>query len=154
STTVRSVGLRLSRDDEHRKPVATLGPLAGQFFPAPDRAYEVGCDWPAAASWQVPDDARPGPYLVEVVNEDDKTVIGHHLFFIRNSAGDRAGPGKLVLVAATSTWAAYNDWGGANHYFGLNAAMPRGRAPILSSRRPWARGQVWLPEGAPRIVNE
>src|SRR5690625_3098478 len=83
STTVRTVGLRISRDDEQRTPVATLGPLAGRFFPAPDRAYEVGCDWQAAATWQVPDDARPGPYLVEVVNEDDQTVIGHHLFFIK-----------------------------------------------------------------------
>lgn len=154
STTVPSLRLRISRDDTQREPVATLGPLAGQFLAAPDRAYKVGCDWPAAASWQVPAVAQPGPYLVELLNEEDGSVIGHHLFFIRNADQDRATPGRLVLVAATSTWAAYNDWGGANHYFGLNPGTPRGRSPLLSSRRPWARGQIWLPEGAPRIVNE
>ena len=153
STTVQTLTLRISRDDEQRAPIATIGPLAGLFLPAPDHAYEVGCDWQAIATWQVPDDARPGPYLVEVVHEVDQTVIGHHLFFIRNAGGDRTSPGSLVLVAATSTWAAYNDWGGANHYFGLKAGTPRGRSPILSTRRPWARGQIWLPEGAPRIVN-
>lgn len=99
--------------------------------------------------WSIPADAEQGGYIVEILDGAD-SVIGHHLFIVKAL---RKRADALVLVAATSTWAAYNDWGGANHYFGLHPGTPRGRSPLLSAQRPWARGQVWLPEGAPRCIN-
>ncbi|TJV20434.1 MAG: hypothetical protein E5Y16_30775, partial [Mesorhizobium sp.] len=45
----------------------------------------------------------------------------------------------------------YNDFGGANHYFGIAGPDHNLPSPVLSLERPWARGIVWLPAGAPRI---
>jgi hypothetical protein len=73
-----------------------------------------------------------------------------HFVVIRSSH-----PGKeadLLLVCSTSTWIAYNDWGGASHYEGNVAGADINQmSPVLSLERPWATGQIWLPKGAPRI---
>jgi peptide methionine sulfoxide reductase MsrB len=153
SATVKAVSLTISRDPGHEPAVFSSGVRDAQFFAVPDKCYEVGCGWPAFLTWTIPDDLDSGGYLVEIRDETSaqREVIGHHLFFHRRRART---PGALALVASTSTWSAYNDWGGANHYYGTNAALPRGRAPLLSALRPWARGQVWLPAGAPRSVNQ
>jgi hypothetical protein len=55
------------------------------------------------------------------------------------------------MMLATATWTAYNDWGGANHYFGTWGKNGNESAPILSLKRPWTRGMLWLPKGAARI---
>lgn len=149
SANIDRVGLRIGRDDDAGHPVHHTGIAQARFHPLPDRAYEWGCDWPVFAQWSVPMDAQPGGYLVEAIDPAG-VVLGHHLFFIKPVL-KRAG--ALALVAATSTWTAYNDWGGASHYYGLHPGSPRGRSPRLAANRPWARGQVWLPSTAPRSVN-
>lgn len=152
SATVARVSLTIARDPGDDVPVFTSGIREASFHPVPDRVYEVGCGWPAFLSWTIPDDLASGGYVVEIRDETtaQREVIGHHLFINRRRT--RA-PGALALVAATSTWSAYNDWGGASHYYGTNPERPRGRATHLSALRPWARGQVRLPKGAPRSVN-
>ncbi len=149
SSNRAQVRLRIYRDGAVARTLHETDSLDACFHPLPERAYEQGCQWPVFVQWSIPGDADPGGYVVEVRDSAD-SVLGHHLFIIK-AARKRAD--ALVLVAATSTWAAYNDWGGANHYFGLHPGTPRGRAPLLSAQRPWARGQVWLPEDAPRSVN-
>ncbi len=143
------VRLRIFRDGALARTVHETGDLEACFHPLPERSYEQGCQWPVFLEWQIPEDVDPGAYGVEILDGGER-VIGHHLFIVK-AARKRAH--ALALVAATSTWAAYNDWGGANHYFGVHPQTPRGRSPLLSAQRPWARGQVWLPEGAPRSVN-
>ena len=39
--------------------------------------------------------------------------------FIVGPAHDADRAGRLLLIAATGTWLAYNDWGGSNHYEGI-----------------------------------
>jgi hypothetical protein len=153
STTVKAVSLTIARDPGKEPAIFSSGVRDAQFFAVPDKSYEVGCGWPAFLTWTIPDDLPSGGYLVEIRDETSaqREVIGHHLFIHRRRVRT---PGALALVASTSTWSAYNDWGGANHYYGTNAGLPRGRAPLLSALRPWARGQVWLPAGAPRSVNQ
>lgn len=152
SATVASVSLSIARDPGDGAVVFSSGVRDAQFYPVPDKVYAVGCGWPAFLTWTLPDDLASGGYLVEIRDETTmlREVIGHHLFIHRRR--ERT-PGALALVASTSTWSAYNDWGGANHYFGTNPEAPRGRATHLSALRPWARGQIWLPSGAPRCVN-
>ncbi|MDB5656834.1 MAG: hypothetical protein JWQ94_4447 [Tardiphaga sp.] len=152
SATVDAVSLTISRDPGEDAAVFSSGIRDAQFFAVPDKVYAVGCGWPAFLTWTIPDGLRSGGYLVEIRDETtaQREVIGHHLIFHRRR--ERT-PGALALVASTSTWSAYNDWGGANHYYGTNPEAPRGRATHLSALRPWARGQVWLPRGAPRCVN-
>ncbi|MGH6717853.1 MAG: N,N-dimethylformamidase beta subunit family domain-containing protein, partial [Alphaproteobacteria bacterium] len=73
----------------------------------------------------------------------------YHLFVVRPAPG-AARRRRVLLIAATATWTAYNEWGGANHYQGI--AGPEGcwPSPVLSLERPWSRGFVRLPSGAPR----
>jgi len=149
SSNVDRIALRIRRDDAVSAPVHQTRPAQAAFHALPDRAYERGCDWPVFSEWIVPAEVLPGAYLVEMVGPDG-AVLGHHLFFVRPL---HQRTGALALVAATATWAAYNDWGGANHYYGLHPGSPRGRSPRLSPHRPWARGQAWLPPGAPRSMN-
>ncbi|MBB4689529.1 N,N-dimethylformamidase beta subunit family domain-containing protein [Amycolatopsis jiangsuensis] len=153
SATVAELSVRIYRDGAeettvHQEILTDVG-----FQPVPDDAYAAGCDWTVTASWTLPADLRPGPYVVELTDPHaaaSARPLGHHFFVVRPA---RPRPGALVQVLATCTWSAYNDWGGASHYFGVHPGTARGRSPILSERRPWARGQVWLPEGAPRMVN-
>jgi hypothetical protein len=149
SSNIDRVALRIGRDDESSDPVHHTDVAQAQFHPLPNRAYESGCDWPVFSEWVVPTHVQPGAYLVEAIDPMG-VVVGHHLFFIKPP---RPRAGALALVVATSTWTAYNDWGGANHYYGLHPGSPRGRSPRLSVHRPWARGQIWLPSNAPRSIN-
>ncbi|KAA2212056.1 N,N-dimethylformamidase beta subunit family domain-containing protein [Teichococcus oryzae] len=151
SSTLGAVRLRVLRDGVAPRCVAEIGPLAASFHPVADNAYEAGCGWPEFHRWTIPADLPSGAYLIEILDaaEPRPLPVGHHLVIVHGAK--RAGP--VALVAATSTWAAYNDWGGANHYYGLHPGTPRGRSPRLSAQRPWARGQLWLPGDAPRAVN-
>ena len=74
----------------------------------------------------------------------------HHVVMVRAAAGTGRSP--VILLCATGTWIAYNDWGGSNAYDGI--AGPNGDrfSPVLSTRRPWSRGFARLPPGAPRTV--
>ncbi len=55
------------------------------------------------------------------------------------------------MVLATGTWCAYNDWGGSNHYQGMIGPRQTDAAHDVSLLRPWAKGFVRWPKGAPRI---
>ena len=149
SSNQLEVRLCISREGATPERVHQTGSMAASFHPAPERAYEQGCDWPVLSTWTIPADCDPGGYLVSI-EDAAGAILGHHLFLVRPA---RPRSSALLLIAATSTWAAYNDWGGASHYYGIDPQSPRGRSPILSSRRPWARGQVWLPPDAPRAIN-
>jgi hypothetical protein len=107
---------------------------------------ENGCDWPVVHRWQVPRDLPSGfVLLVSRATAADGTVREQeHGFAVRGT-----GRNRTVLVAATCTWQAYNDWGGGNHYMadGMGALD---FAPRLSMHRPYSKGFMWLPPNAPR----
>ena len=73
-------------------------------------------------------------------------------FFIVR-AGQQSKRAPLVLIVTTATWVAYNDWGGSNAYEGIDGEASDQFSPTLSLERPWSKGLIWLPEGAPRIPN-
>lgn len=152
SANVEDVVIRIYRDDAMAERIYDSGPLQAKFHDVPERAFEQGCHWPEFLRWNIPQELKSGGYIVEILdaNAIDAPALGHHLLIIRS---DKRHPHTIALVAATSTWTAYNDWGGASHYYGLNTGLPRGRSPHLALNRPWARGQVWLPDGAPTAVN-
>ncbi|NYE23880.1 N,N-dimethylformamidase beta subunit family domain-containing protein [Pigmentiphaga litoralis] len=149
SSNVDAIAVRAGRDDATSISLHQTRLAKARFHPLPERAYEHGCDWPVFTEWTLPAHVQPGAYLVEAIDSTG-AVLGHHLFFVK-PVHRRAS--ALALVVATSTWTAYNDWGGANHYYGLHPGTPRGRSPRLSIHRPWARGQIWLPSDAPRSMN-
>ncbi|WP_368412654.1 N,N-dimethylformamidase beta subunit family domain-containing protein [Dongia sp.] len=158
STTGGRVTLSLIRDGAVAATCHTME-IDGRFHETPDQASVTGCNWPVAATFTIPADWRSGGYLVQVeAAMADGTRLAHdHWFALRAGAGAGAGGGAdrvgdILQIAATSTWAAYNDWGGSNHYEGICGPAHNESAPSVSLLRPWSRGFCRLPVGAPRTV--
>lgn len=114
----------------------------------PPEVHESGCEWPILCSFSIPNDTPTGAYVIELYGEDCPFPY-HHLIFVRSPSELDKG-NRLLLVAATNTYVAYNNWGGASHYGGLGSDGGTS-APVVSTRRPWTRGTVRLPPDAPRI---
>jgi hypothetical protein len=110
------------------------GLVAGEH-PTPDVASAGGCGWPAALEIPVGEDWRSGYYAVELAAGDDRCDA---FLVVRPRDDDRA---PIVLVLSTSTWNAYNDWGGPSLYTGGNR---------VSFERPLAQGFLTKPEPARR----
>jgi hypothetical protein len=151
SATAKSWSLRIDRDGLEPALVHDVNDLPGRFTPAPKDAYKNGCGWPVLYSWRLPDDLRSGFYRVAAscARADGSRFVQHHFFVVRPTAATRSG--RILLLLSTATWTAYNDWAGANHYRGVDGPKQDQAAPIVSLDRPWTRGIVWLPDGAPRI---
>jgi hypothetical protein len=109
--------------------------LEASDHPVPDDAAQHGCGWPVTVEIVVGDDWRSGCYEVDLI-PGDGSPSRHACFAVRAPLGRRA---PCLLVMATATAAAYNDWGGLNLYTG---------AVDSSLRRPWGHGFVRRPQGA------
>jgi hypothetical protein len=116
----------------------------------PTDASTNGCNWPVALTIAI-DPTWPSGYY-EVVLEIDvggKTRRDLAFFVVRPTVGARNAGGSgepsasILLVLATNTWHAYNDFGGRNLYNG---------ATRVSLQRPMARGYLDKPPGAGRRV--
>ena len=147
--------IEVIRDGRKPQRVYHAEELPGQTFPTPVDASVRGCGWPVTHSWDLPEDLESGAYLVltHARNNAGEDIEHQHFFVVR--AALPGASSEILFVLGTTTWMAYNNWGGSNHYEG-NYEGPdvNAMAPILSSQRPWAKGQVWLPVGAPRIPIE
>jgi hypothetical protein len=115
-----------------------------RFAPTPVDCSVRGCGWPVAFEITIPADWPTGVYSITL------TVPGHQsqAIFILRPARPTA---RLAFILATGTWAAYNDWGGSNHYQGLCGPTGNDFSPEVSLMRPWAKGMIHWPDGAPRI---
>jgi hypothetical protein len=151
STHARTWSLEIVLDGLAPQTVFRQDELPGVFHPAPKDAYENGCRWPESLAWTIPADARSGFYKVlsTCIRPDGGRYVQHHFFVVRPIAKTQTA--KLLMILPTSTWIAYNDWGGASSYIGVHGADGNSASPILSVQRPWTRGIVWVPDGAPRI---
>ena len=151
STTAPAWSLEIYRDGLAPETVHVARDLPGVFTATPKDAYRAGCGWPVAHRWRLPEDLRSGFYRVvsTCLRADGSRFVQHHFFVVRPTAKTRRA--KILMMLPTGTWTAYNDWGGANHYVGVAGPGGDEASPVLSTERPWTRGIVWLPAGAPRI---
>lgn len=155
STTFDEYSIKVVRDGAKPETVYCAEGLRGESFPTPIDASVKGCSWPVTHGWEVPADLKSGGYLVLTTarSATGEEVEHQHFFAVR--AADPGKSADILFVLCTTTWMAYNNWGGSNSYEGnYNGPDENAMAPILSSQRPWAKGQVWLPVGAPRIPIE
>ncbi len=151
SATAPAWTLEIYRDGAAPETVHKIDAIAGLHTPTPEDAYRNGCNWPVSHRWRLPDDLRSGFYRVvsTCARPDGGKFVQHHFFVVRPTVRTRRA--RILMVLPTATWTAYNDFGGANHYFGVVGPERDLPSPVLSLERPWTRGIVWLPAGAPRI---
>ena len=160
STTAPVWGFEVWRDGHTFEKMLAQGGLAGAHHLVGDDAVAAGCDWPRGASFDIPAGWASGGYIVVLRGERDGREVTQDAFFVLRPAapGRRS---KLAMVAATYTWQEYNDWGGGCGYFSDeyvdHTADPlevreKSFRPRLSFQRPWSRGLIRTPVGAPRIA--
>lgn len=152
STTADEWSIQIYRDGFQPEMVHESFKLRGDFTKTSETAYKDGCDWPVLHQWEIPRDQRSGFFRVvsTCTRKDGERFVQHHFVVVRPTAETRRG--RILFMLATSTWTAYNDWGGANHYFGIWGPEKNEGSPVLSLKRPWTRGMIWLPKGAARIA--
>lgn len=156
TTSAENFSLQIIRDGAEPETVHTKSGVPGALVAPPEDWYEKGCNWPRAYSWRIPRNLKTGFYIatLKVENAAGETREYDHGFFVKKAKS--APKAKILLVAATSTWNAYNDWGGYSHYVSIldenEAAGQFGKhQPVITHHhRPFARGQLWLPANAPR----
>ncbi len=96
--------------------------------PIPGDAASMGCGWEPTVAIEIDPQWRSGFYLVRLEAEDgDEGEPPAEAFFVVRATE----PGETLLVLSTSTWAAYNDWGGPSFYTGGH---------LSSQQRPLPRG--------------
>ncbi len=101
-----------------------------QPFDVPQDTSSHGCRWPTSFDIEV-SDWPSGFYAVKVTSGDDRSDA---FFVVRPDPGD---PAPILLVLSTSTYDAYNDWGGPSLYTG---------GTRVSAERPLAKGFLVKPE--------
>lgn len=150
-TTSRRYDLSIYRDGVERATVMSERDLAGSFYETPLDCSVNGCRWPVAKQIAVPQAWRSGGYILRICayGADGSSVEHHFPFAIR--APQPSAPDAILLLNCSSTWVAYNDWGGSNFYEGILGENFDQATPVASTLRPFSRGFAWLPEGAPRI---
>lgn len=156
SSTAKEYSIEVVRDGASPKVVYRIVGLPGEMHRTPKDAFANGCGWPVAHEWTLPGDLRSGGYIVysRARSGSGEEREQQHFFAVRPA--DPGRDAKILLVCATSTWIAYNEWGGSNSYWGVPGAIPDQEpgsavaASKLSIKRPWSRGFIWAPAGAPR----
>ena len=131
------VAVTISRVGAEIREVWVRRTVRVQPSPIPERASAAGAGWPTTIEFDVPDDWFPGWYRVEIaiIGDGAEPALTHAGFAVRAPTGRARSP--ILLVLATNTWNAYNDWGGPNLYTGETQA---------SFARPWARGYIHRPD--------
>ena len=152
NTSAQAFDLEILRDGAVTETVDMAHDIPGAFHPTAEDCSVAGCGWPVAHEMDIPDTWRSGGYRVRTRarSRTGETTQHDHWFALR--PGPQSPRGDLLLVAATSTWIAYNDWGGSNHYEGITGPARDQCAPVVSVERPFSRGFFWLPPNAPRAA--
>ncbi len=120
SAVASAVTIEIARVGAARDVVFRRERVEVAHFAVPENAAARGCRWPAALEITVDPAWQSGYYEVRFVVPDvDPAVATSHAFFVVRSAH----PGRdtsIVLALSTTTWNAYNDWGGPNLYMGAS----------------------------------
>ena len=151
-STAPLVDIEVRSEALHRKLMLERRLVTSVWTETDTTASVTGCDWPVIAELKIGADWPSGAYRVTIrpCASDDKAEVATHLIIVRPSP--QPGAERLLLITADSTWNAYNDWGGSNHYEGVIEPEGNRFSPRISNQRPFARGLVTLPTHAPRTL--
>jgi hypothetical protein len=127
-------GVEVAREGAERNTLWQADAVHGTEHPIPPDASSDGCRWPVSLTITVGNDWPSGYYGVTLTTGDERAGA----FFVVRPGGS---PAPILLVLATTTYHAYNDWGGPSLYTG---------GTRVSFERPLARGFLDKPEPALR----
>ena len=82
-------------------------------------AFREGAGWETRYSLEIPAGWRSGIYAAKLT--DDGTGHAHYVSFVVKK-DPAAPPARLVVLANTNTWQAYNDWAGGSFYVDFPSA--------------------------------
>ncbi len=135
STKAEQFDVLVERWGAEREKVFERTGLAGVFTAPPSDADANGCGWPASLSFDIDQAWASGFYLVTMTahGAPEGRDVAHAGFVVRPA--QRAA--RALIVLATNTWNAYNNWGGVSLYTG---------GTQVSFRRPFGRGMLCRPE--------
>ena len=158
STLAGHFNLQIARIGADEKMVWSQDGLHGAFHPTPDDAWQKGCRWPASVRLKIPADWT-GYYQIKAITADDGEPSREFYAFVVVRA--KQPTAKTLLVLATNTYGAYNNYGGASLYLrkdgDLNRRLTRTSGEHkISFQRPLMPGFLWKPEGCTidRIIKE
>lgn len=121
--------IEVSRIGREERVVANFAGVAVSNQPVPDDVEALGCGWATTIEIEI-DPAWPsGFYLVRMATASGSTA---EAFFVVRSAD----PSRSLLVLSTSTWAAYNDWGGPSFYTGGQVSSHQRPLPLGFLEKP------------------
>lgn len=148
SSTASTFSIEIVRDGTDETKVFEKRDIAAHWQDTPAQSWIGGCGWNTVFEFRIGKEWPSGGYrlVLRANGSDGRHIVCHHILIVLPEAGRK--PGRILQVAATGTWLAYNTWGGANHYGGDRSS------PTLSTQRPWGRGFVFLPPQAPRVPLE
>lgn len=151
-TTARTFNVEVIRDGAVPAVVHRLSRIPGIAQRTRDNPAVHGCGWTDPVVL-VPDVGwGSGPFVVRLTTDDHPGSEAHAFFVLKPAKKQER---AMALVLTTSTWTAYNDWGGANNYRSIRDGAARDvPEPVLSLHRPWVRGFLHLPPEAPRHADE
>lgn len=98
-----------------------------------------GCGWDKSGDFRVPNEWPSGIYAAHCIDEFDSDY--YVTFVVRPRSNTK---NKILVLANTNTWNAYNDWGGWNRYT-YNGQMNESNEFNLSFKRPNPYVQPWWP---------
>jgi hypothetical protein len=153
ATSARRYDVRVVRSGAVEEEVWSAAGLPGVAHPIPSDASVNGCGWPVAFTVPTRPQWRSGCYLVRFRASEPEGPGGENeAFFVLRSASP--GRSRRLLVLSTSTWAAYNHWGGPSYYTGGTASstlrpLPKGFLDRPEPER--FRNAVLAPEGDPEM---
>jgi hypothetical protein len=135
SSDTGAFDVEVAREGAEREVVWRSQLVAAADHATPADAASEGCGWPAAIEIPV-GPWHSGYYSVTLTAGNERADA---FLVVRPAPG--AARASILLVLSTSTWNAYNDWGGPSLYTGGNH---------VSFERPLAAGFCIKPEPARR----
>jgi hypothetical protein len=136
STYAPTFDVAVVREGAEGEPIWSAASIGGRSHDTPDDASSNGCRWPSALEIPV-GGWRSGYHAVTVTAGDERADA----FLIVRP--DPSEPAPVLLVLSTTTWHAYNDWGGRSLYTG---------GTRVSFERPFAKGFLVKPEPIGRMM--
>jgi hypothetical protein len=154
SSSAPSFAVEIVRDGGSETLAFEQSGIAARWQDTPVDCSVTGCGWETSFAFEIGEGWPSGGYRLTLTAQgrDGQPIRCHHVLIVLPKPGRK--PGRILQVAATGTWLAYNTWGGSNHYEGITGPNRNLYSPVVSTQRPWCRGFVLLPPEAPRVPLE